>query len=623
MSRVSAALVAMILAVAACTSGSDGTEPASSTPDASAPRGGTLRLAVPDFFVDEVDLDPQRAYGGAGWGLDRCCLLRTLYSYDGTSTKEGGGQLRPDLAVGSPEVSPDGLTWTIRLRQGLRFAPPFEGAPITAEDLVRALERTARVSSPAVGYGFYYGVIRGFDDYGSGGADSIVGLETPDDRTLVVRLDHVTGDLAYRFSLPATSPIPEGAADGHDVDYARFLVASGPYMIEGSERLDPAAPPDEQRPAAGFTPPVLTEDGAVETPGLLVLVRNPSWEPATDRLRAALPDRIELTLGGLDDEEIVRLVDAGEVDLGFGGSSPFEQVERYRDDPAMADQLFEHPNDYSFAVTMNLAVPPFDDVHVRRAVASAIDKAALLDIVARPPHLPLGHSAVVAAHAAPDVLERGLLQAFDPYPYAPEAARAEMRASAYDRTGDGRCDTPVCRNVRAVVSDVGVNPGVARAIRDDLADLGIELELEIHPGDRFIRLISDPRERIAVVIPDIWGPDYPEGGGWFLALFDRSGCCNNSLIGATPEELRRWGYSITSVPSAEDRLQACLQRRGVARTQCWAELDQYLTMEVVSRIPYLFIEHAQVVSERVVAYSFDQFSGLPALDRIALASGSE
>jgi hypothetical protein len=153
--------------------------------------------------------------------------------------------------------------------------------------------------------------------------------------------------------------------------------------------------------------------------------------------------------------------------------------------------------------------------------------------------------------------------------------------------------------------------------------LGIQLELEIRPRDPFFRLAFDPRERNAVVIPDIWGYDYPEGGGWFVALFGRSGCCNTSLIGATREELRRWGYPITLVPSVEDRLQACLQRRGGARTQCWAELDQYLMTEVVSRINYLFIEHAQVVSERVVAYSFDQFAALPALDRIALAPGSD
>ena len=35
------------------------------------------------------------------------------------------------------------------------------------------------------------------------------------------------------------------------------------------------------------------------------------------------------------------------------------------------------------------------------------------------------------------------------------------------------------------------------------------------------------------------------------------------------------------------------------------------------------MEHLEVVSERVIGYSFDQFASLPALDRIALAPGSE
>jgi peptide/nickel transport system substrate-binding protein len=625
-------IVVLLLAAGACAfEGDRGDAVRQAAP---APRGGTLRVAVPDFWVVNFDLDPQRAYDPIPWELFRCCLLRTLYSYNGRQTEDGGAQLRPDLAAGAPEISPDGLMWTFRLREGLRFAPPFEDTPITALDLVRALERTARVTSPEVGYAFYFEVIRGFEDYSSGAADSIVGLETPDDRTLVVRLDRVTSDLGFRFSLAAAAPIPEGAADVHDADYASFLVASGPYMIEGSARLDPSAPPDEQQPADGFVPPVI-ENFAVSTPGSLSLVRNPSWDPAMDRLRAAYPDRIEITLGGLDDEEIAGLVDAAEVDLAFGlGGSPFEQVARYRDDPALEDRLFLHPNDAGFAVTMNLAVPPFDDVHVRRAVAYAIDKAALVEILSRPPHLPLGHTAEVATHIAPDALEGSLLRAFDPYPYDPEAARAEMRASAYDRTRDGRCDAPVCRNVRAHVIDLGVNPGLARAIRDDLAELGIELELRIRPQNRFFGdppelffrgSIHDPRAQIAMVIPYPWGKDYPDGAGWFQGLFEAPAIpgSNVSLVGASPGQLRKYGYTVTSVPSVDDRLQACLERRGVARTECWAELDQYLMTEVVSRVPYLFMEQTEVVSERVDAYSFDQFAALPALDRIALAPGSE
>jgi len=585
-------------------------------------RGGTLRAAVPDIWATEVDLDPQGAYFTTPWELFRCCLLRTLYSYNGMPTEEGGMELRSDLATGLPEVSADGLTWTFRLREGLRYAPPFDDTQIVALDVVRALEREARTGGP---YAFYYSVIRGFDDHQAGTADSIAGLETPDDRTLVVRLEQVTSDLAYRFSLAATAPIPEGADEGHDRDYGRFLVASGPYMVEGSGDLDFSVLPKQQEPAAGFVPPTFAEAEVVEEPGSLVLVRNPSWDP-TDRLRAAYPDRIELTIGGGDDEEIARRVDAAEVDLDFGlGGSPFEQVARYREDPALRDRVFQYPNDTGFAVTMNLAAPPFDDVHVRRAVAYAMDKAALVEMVSRPPHLPIGHTAEVATHVAPDALEGSLLRAFDPYPHDPEAARAEMRASAYDRTGDGRCDAPACRNVQMLVLDLGVNAELARAIREDLAEVGIDLALQLRPRTSYFATNHDPREQIPLDIPSPWGKDYPEGAGWFQALFDRSGLegPNTSLLGATPGQLREWGYGVTSVPSAEDRVQACLERRGVAKTECWAELDQYLMTEVVSRVPYIFMEHVQVVSERVVAYSFDQFAGLPALDRIALAPGSE
>ena len=624
--------IVALLVASACTSA--GERQGDGVQEDPTPRGGTLRVAAPDSLA-LLELDPQRAYGGAEWELFRCCLLRTLYSYSGRPTEEGGGEPRPDLAVGPPEVSADGLTWTFHLRPGLRYAPPFEDTPITALDVVRALERTARVTSPSVGYPFYFQGIRGFEDYGSGAADSIVGLETPDDRTLVVRLDRVTGDLVYRFSLAATAPIPEGADEGHDEDYARYVVASGPYMIEGSERLDLSAPPDEQEPTAGFAPAVLDEDGALQEPGSLVLVRNPSWDPATDRLRAAYVDRIEFALGGQDEEEIARGVDTADVDLGFPSSSPFEQVARYRSDPELEDRVFLHEDDVFWSVTMNVAVPPFDDVYVRRAVARAIDRAALVELLSEPPYGPFGFSwGEVATHMAPDALEGRLLRTFDPYPYDPEAARAEMRASAYDRTGDGRCDAAVCRNVRALVMDEGVLLDQARAIQEDLAEVGIELELDPVPWFEFFGdegldpipggSIHDPSAQIPMGIAYPWGQDYPEGGGWFSPLFDRSGLegPNTSLLGATPGQLRGWGYGVTSVPSVDDRVQQCLARRGVARTKCWTELDQYLTTEVVSRVSYWVTEHAHVVSERVVAFSFDQLAGLPALDRIALAPGS-
>lgn len=604
----------LVLATACTEGGRNGSPP----PADEQPRGGTLRLAVPTEYLGRTELDPQRAYFSLA--LNRCCVHRTLYSYNGRPTDEGGAELRPDLAVGIPEVSSDGLRWTFRLRGGLRYAPPFAEKEIVAADLVRTLEREARLGKA---YAYHYSVIHGFDEFAVGAADSIVGLETPDDHTLVVQLDEPASDLAYRLSLPAAAPIPEGAGEGHDRDYRRFVVASGPYMVAGSDRLDFSLPPEEQEPLTGFVPADFRKDGSLVSPGSLTLVRNPSWEPSSDGLRPAYVDRMEFILGG-DEEEMARNVESGELDLVFGpDSSLADQVARYRRDPELDGRVFVNPADGLNYVSMNLAVPPFDDVHVRRAVNLAIDKAALLELVSRPPYGPFGiSSAEVATHIGADAVEGDLLPGFDPYPHDPAAARQEMRLSAYDHDGDGRCDAPACLGVLAIVLASGAVPDQARDIRDDLGGLGIELELDPEPPfpDFFSRL-ADPTRRIPMGIGAGWYPDFPNGSGWFPPLFaaEGLGSGNHTLLGATADQLRGWGYSVMSVPSVEDRLAACATSWGSARAECWAELDQYLMSEVVPWVPYMFVNHVQVVSERVAGYSFDQFGAQPALDRIVLA----
>ena len=52
---------------------------------------------------------------------------------------------------------------------------------ITAQDFIRALERTANPDANVGGYSFYYSVIEGFDDFAAGDAEEISGLSAPDD----------------------------------------------------------------------------------------------------------------------------------------------------------------------------------------------------------------------------------------------------------------------------------------------------------------------------------------------------------------------------------------------------------------------------------------------------------
>ena len=101
MKRLTGPIVATLvltLAAIACGSG-DGSE--ESKPDTN-PRGGTLKVAIPqDFSIigtlepDFPPLDPQFEYSYDSWEIFRCCLLRTLLSYTGRETAEGGAKLQP------------------------------------------------------------------------------------------------------------------------------------------------------------------------------------------------------------------------------------------------------------------------------------------------------------------------------------------------------------------------------------------------------------------------------------------------------------------------------------------------------------------------------------------------
>lgn len=146
--------VAVLLLVVSCT---DAGEPVTS-PSLQPQRGGTLRLAlVGDLHRTSegwvAELDPQRTYHWPDEELFRCCLLRTLFSYSGLLGAEGGTPARPDLTSGPPEVSAGGLIWTIRIRDGIRYAPPLQDVEVATQDIVRALMRSG---TPRTYADYYY-----------------------------------------------------------------------------------------------------------------------------------------------------------------------------------------------------------------------------------------------------------------------------------------------------------------------------------------------------------------------------------------------------------------------------------------------------------------------------------
>lgn len=595
-----AAALCLALAAGSCI----GDEP---PPERSPRAGGVLRVGLVADLPS--GLDPQKAAYPVTWELFRCCLLRTLLSYPGLPASEGGSEPRPDLAARLPVISADGLTWTFRLRPGLRYAPPLQDTPIVAEDVIRALERTGDPNAAAGGYGFLYRVIEGFQEFSAGRASSISGLRAPNPRTLQVRLIEPAGDLGYLMALPAAAPIPERASAGHDSDYGPFLVASGPYMVRGSPRLDLDRPTEEQRPLRGWRPG-----------HRLTLVTNPSWDPETDDLRPALPGRIEIGIGGDPDARAAQ-IEEGTLDLMLDAQVPASTIRELQGDPERADRLMIRQTMAFQYVAMNAAVPPLDDVAVRRAVNLLVDKQQLRRIGGGPT------VAVPLRHAFPDAVLANRLAGYDPYrtPRSAgdrDAARRAMSGSRYDRDRDGTCDGRTCRGVPIAVT--GQTRAAAVSIADDLRAIGIDLEVRAVSADSPYQALTSPEEPFGLAIPPTWRSDYPDAGTIAGPLLSRAGigpqaCCNISLVGATVDGLTDLGYEAAGpVSGVDDRIRRCEALAGEERVACWVRLDREVMERVVPWVPALVYRRVDLVSENVTGFSFDQFTGLPALDRVAV-----
>jgi peptide/nickel transport system substrate-binding protein len=565
--------------------------------------------------------DPQKEYYSVTWEYYRCCLLRTLMSYKGVPTAEGGAEIFPDLAASEPTISEDGLTWTFTIKSGVRYGDPFGDVEVTAQDFIRSMERTANPKANVGGYSFYYSIIEGFDDFAAGDAESISGLSAPDASTLVITITQPVADIGYRFSMPASAPIPPngdarlGAAEGHNKDYGRFLVASGPYQFEGAEAMDFSLPVKDQEPAAGYVPG-----------RQIVLVRNPNWDPATDELRPAYPDRFEVSMGG-DNNDLYNQIRANALDFVVDGAVPPELIREYQSDPELQDRLNIYPNDGVRYISMNLAVPPFDDIHVRKAMNFALDKEGMRQLRGGPS---VGE---IAGHIMVNSLQNNLLVDYDPYATPDNggdiaAAMEEMKQSKYDSDGDGVCDDPVCDGVLAVTDREDPYGKQAALFGPIFEQLGITLDIKELERSVMYQNCMDANTASGMCLGSGWFKDYPDGTTFGAPLFGSvalwESCCNYALLGATSEQLSGWGYEdVTSVPSVDADIDACdALPPGDERFQCWADLDKKLMEEVVPWIPYLFDNNVDIISENVINYSFDQNAGLAAFDQLAVADKS-
>jgi peptide/nickel transport system substrate-binding protein len=605
-----AALV--VLAVFAAGYGSRSGTSTSSTQGGSAPsksydngprkKGGTYTVGWEQSFGFTDNFDPTGEYLGQAWGIYTNLLLRALIGYKHLPGA-AGNQLIGDLATSVPKPTDGGLTYTYHLRKGIKFGPPVNRV-ITSKDVAYALDRLANKDDGGE-YAFYYTVIKGWDAAAAAKTfKHVSGVSTPNPTTLVVHLTQPTGDFNFRMSMPATAPIPPEVGkcfQGKPGNYGRDVISSGPYIIQGASGKFSGC--SSLKPFSGY---------AGANGNHMTLVRNPNYVQSTDPYRKNYPDQFNFVINSNADD-IFNKVQAGQYDDEQSSPSP-KTLRQYLTSSSLKKRLLPNVGDRTWYLTMNLTQPPFDDIHVRKAMNYIIDKQAL--------RLAWGGAVEgqIATHIVPPVLYNGGLAEYDPYATPNESgsvskAQAEMKQSKYDPGHTGSCTASACKGVLMIADTRSLDNRMIPVIQADAKKIGITFTVRQINGA--YTTIQTTSKNIPFSSRPGWGKDYADASTFFSELFDGGaiipqGNTNYSLVGVTPalntkEKLGLTG-DLSNIPSVDPDINACQRKLGQARITCWENLDKKLMTQVVPWVPYLWSNNVTIVGPNVTHWNYDQFS---------------
>ena len=149
-------------------------------------------------------------------------LIRYVTGPDNTTIEK-------PAAAESYEVSEDGKTYTFHLRKNMKWS---DGKPFTAHDYAYTLKKMADPATGATAAWLFCGIVENFEEslYEKGKTPDDVGIEAPDDTTLVIRLLHPTA--YFPEILHFLYPVQEEAYEKWGDKYGTTVemsVSSGPF----------------------------------------------------------------------------------------------------------------------------------------------------------------------------------------------------------------------------------------------------------------------------------------------------------------------------------------------------------------------------------------------------------
>jgi peptide/nickel transport system substrate-binding protein len=524
---VSALAAAAVLGLAACGDSDD---------DGATAQGGEVRIAQtsqPDY------LDPALSYTVNG--IEPLWLVYTpLLTYRRAEGLDGT-ELIPGLAEDLPEISSDGKTYTLRLREGLKYS---DGSDVVASDFEHTIKRVLNLES---GGSAFYEVIEGATEYLEKGdpEGDISGIETSDQTgEITIRLTEADSSFSNVLAMWFAGLVPgdtefrnlsEDPPPGVGPYEITESVPNRQFVMEKSKTFEQLDIPD-------------IPTGNIDTI-ITVIIKS-------------LPQQTQEVL----DSELDYMQDPPAPDLK---PTVLEQAgDRYEE--------VVTPSTYYFFT--NTRTAPFDDPKVREAVNHGIDKPALARLFA-------GELAPGCSFLPPGF--PGYDEEFDTAgcPYGdptqpPDIERAQQLIEEAGAEGE---------KVTVYGNNDDPSDKVTQAYSDMLNEIGLDAEPRILDGGVYFQTIGNEKTAPQTGFAN-WFADFPHPlNFYFLVDGDSIQPTNNQNFGNVDDK---------KINDEIDRLSLETDTEAVAED--WAALDEYLISPPQSYIaPYGHRKLATFFSERM------------------------
>ncbi len=485
-------------------------------------QGGDIVVTYKD---DIATLDPAIGYDWQNWSMIKSLFSRLMDYTPGTP------DLIPSLAE-SFTVSPDGLVYTFKLRPGVKFS---NGREVVASDVKYSIERAVNPKTQGPGAGFF-GAIVGQSEMAAGTAETMPGIETPDDHTVVFKLSRPDATFLHVLAINFSSIVPKEAVEAAAGDFGKKPVGSGAFILK---------------------------DWTIGQK--LTFVRNPDYYVKN------VPHIDSFTVE-VGQEPLVALLrlQKGEVDIAGDGIPPAKFLEMSKG-PDAADMIVDGAQLHTGYITLNTKIPPLDDVKVRQALNMAINKDRLTRIVngrATPANQPL------------PPLMPGYDKSFTGYAYDPAKAKALLAEAGHP---DGFSTVLYSTNTDP-------QPRIAQAIQQDLAAIGVKAEIKALAQANVIAAGGTEGEAPMIWSGGMaWIADFPDPSNFYGPILGCSGAvtggwnwswyCNKDLDARAvaadsmsdpakaAERAATWGKIFTDIMADAPWIPVFNERRVVAKSK--------------------------------------------------------